>query len=286
MQHENQQEEPQQENLPVQQDETGLVPRLGAPDAVDVLKTRLAQWNQIRYALIGQTKASDWLKFGDSFYLADSGASELIVPTGFRLTDTRIEGPKLLEDEKGKFWYIRASAVAQFQNAIVEVTRSLSSRDPFFTGRDEHIPYTDIRPENVEGKCLTQLRRKAVCTIFALNGLDEIELGKAGVNVKQIQAVEFRSGRRGGRAQTESAQSKVRRLMEWVQGQDESLFKPLYRLLSGAKEGESATPPEQLDTVSAVQILERLESIQAAIANGELKGSEAVLEFAQKLVGA
>lgn len=285
MQQENQQEEPQEENPPVPAGETGLVPRLGAPDAVEVLKTRLAQWNLIRYALIGQTRASDWLRFGNSFYLSDAGASELIVPTGFQLTDTKIDGPKILEDDKGKFWYVRAIGIAQFREAAIEVVRSLSSRDPFFAGRGEHIAYTEIRPENVEAKCLTQLRRKAVCTIFALNGLDETELGKAGINVKQIQAVEFRSGGRGGRAQMESPQSKVRRLMEWIQGQDESLFKPLYRLLSGAQEGQPATLPDQLDSVSAVQILSHLEAIQTAINNDELKDSEAVLEFARKLVG-
>ena len=46
MQQENQ--EQQQENPPAQQDETGLVPRLGAPDAVEILKTRLAQWQEVQ----------------------------------------------------------------------------------------------------------------------------------------------------------------------------------------------------------------------------------------------
>ena len=43
------QQENQQENRPLQQDEMGLVPRLGAPGAVEVLKTRLAQWQEVQW---------------------------------------------------------------------------------------------------------------------------------------------------------------------------------------------------------------------------------------------
>ncbi len=276
-----------QEGVEQMQERGSLLPEMGAADAIQKLDARLAQWNAIRYSLIKQTRPSDWKNFAGNFYLADVGASELLVPTGFSLTGVRIEGPKLMEDDKGKFWYVRASGVAMFQGAAIEITRSLSSRDPFFCGKDGHIAYTEIRPENVEGKCVTQLRRKAVCTLFALNGLDPTELEKGGLNISKIKTVDFKSGTRGGSAPVESSQTKVRRLMQWVQGQDKALCTPLYRILTKTPEGEKPELPEDLDIEEAARIAECLEEIAGKVQVRDLAAtSEAILAYATKQVQA
>ena len=225
------------------------------------------------------------MRFGNSYYLRESGASELVVPTGFSLTGLQKDGPKILEDDKGKFWYVSISGIAQFREAVEEIIHSVSSRDPFFSGRGGRIAYTEIRPENVERKCVTQHRRKAICAIFALNNLTAAELLKGGIDAGKIRVVDYASGGSGGSSHIESLGQKISRIMDWVKGRDEQLWSSLYRLLTAAEDGKPVTRPDELESAVAQQVLNHLEAIQQAVTDGELADSAAILEYAQKLVG-
>lgn len=141
-----------------------------------------------------RTNPSDWGKFGDNYWLGDSGAMKVRNIWGIYFENQNIVGERK-EDGSKVFIATGECGSSHFdkwygQKVTIPCYGSRSTSDPFFGKNPDE--------EDVKKAALANMRARGVCDVLGLKNLSEADLKIAGVDTAKIQNIDFKTGSKGG----------------------------------------------------------------------------------------
>lgn len=146
-----------------------------------------------------RTNPSDWAKFGDGFWLCDSGAMKIRNIWGIYFRDTEIVEDR---NEDGSVTFIATARCGctrlddwYGQEVVIDAYGSRSTADGFFGSNPDR--------EDVKKAALANMRARAICDVLGLKNLTEADLKSHGIDTSKIAMVEFKKGSKGGAVASE-----------------------------------------------------------------------------------
>ena len=212
-----------------------------------------------------KTNPDDWAKFGNGFWLCESGAMKIRNVWGIYFRGLTIASEK--DPDDGSITYTAMCECGSTwldlwygQQVLIDAYGSRSTKDPFFGENQDK--------QDVKKAAIANMRARAVCDLLGLKNMAEADLKRVGIDVAKIPIVEFKKGSKGGAVASEEDKSIQKRLydnlIKYCETADEAVIKQTLIELTQftAKDGKK---------VPGVDSLKYLTGTRLRIAHGKLE---------------
>ena len=164
----------------------------------DEADARVDHMDRIKKALLRFTNDRDWVLFGGKPACTASGAEKLAMG-GVSVSEVRKD--KLWDDDAdGRYyiWHYTGTFSLEGMSRSMEVIGTCSSRDQFFAMvRGELKPLKDIDQTNIMKSGYSNMMVNGVTKLLGLRNLTLRDLEAAGINVDNLDSVEYKTGSQG-----------------------------------------------------------------------------------------
>lgn len=142
------------------------------------------------------TTPRDWVNQEGSPYLVHSGAEKVARLFGIKLSNIKTE-KMATEDSKGKYYIYKTTGQASLPGKFdsIEALGTCSQRDKFFAfARGEWKDTIEVDETNIMKASYSNFVVNSITHLLGLRNITWDMLKAAGLNVEQIQKVEYKGG--------------------------------------------------------------------------------------------
>ena len=218
---------------------------LSIEQEIQKLEKNIELFNRIKIVSLKLTKESDWVfQRENSPYLMDRGAENVAIAWGIDISSVALR-QEWAEDEKGRYYSYVATGKAYSKKLgrYVEDIGVCSQRDKFFGmvgGKLKEVEEIDMA--NIRRKAVTNLYNRLIKRCVGLMNVTTADLLVAGLDVKKIQGIEYKSGSQKSAAdftpKGKEAQKKLGDMLMQMANNDKKIAAGLLEKYSSWKDND------------------------------------------------
>lgn len=180
---------------------------------VQKVEQQIELFNKVKIVSLKLTKEKDWVfQDKDSPYLMDRGAENIAIAWGINIPGNIELKMEWQEDEKGRYYAFvaKGSAYSKRLDRWVSDIGVCSQRDKFFGttyGKLKEIHEVDMA--NIRRKAVTNLHSRLIKRCVGLIGITTEDLQEAGLDIKKIQKIDYKSGTQKSRSRLSNKGKEV-----------------------------------------------------------------------------
>ena len=153
------------------------------------------------------TNKNGWNDVGGRPYLNESGCMKVGALFGVSLTGTEVKELRESYEGQAVVRYV-AKTTTTFLGRQIEVEGLSVSREPFFSRKNgQPIPLSEVDPNTVRKKAVTNAHSRAIKKILGLGGITWDEVRDASVRKDDVSSVEYK--RPPARPEPQAAQNSM-----------------------------------------------------------------------------
>jgi hypothetical protein len=189
--------------------------------AVQTTAKMVETYKAIRGICLRLTNEDDWSYQGGGLYLNETGAQKLGVAWGVDVSPEKIEREDF-DDASGRYYVytVFGTAFSRRLGRFVREIGTCSSRDDFFgkvtTKKDDGTLVKEwkaldkVDVTDVKKKAMTNFMGRSIKRLLGLGNVTEEELLTAKLDLKKIEKVDYKKGRKTDEANASAELKKIR----------------------------------------------------------------------------